>query len=535
MKSKKLFSFLLAVILICSCILTGCSDKDTMFSDMKEISQIKSAEFSGETDIIVQSEEQDIQYHLTIDGQASAGSASYNFTITSGIMTFTLKDFIRIADNTIYINLASVFSSLSGTGELDDLKDWVSVPFSSMDNDTIAVYQSFNEALIDSLEKACKGQDISKSGDTWTLNIPGDKMVSFAKAALDEIDANISTWYDLYVELLEKTGSDELLKGFSEFFGEEYYSDYDFFIDDSSSEYDNSDADEYPAAEEDPIQALKDGKKEFIDTWKESSVSFRESLSELEESIKSEEVAASGKLNVSLKGKEGSRTAEESADFQYEDKSSSSNISLSLTQKLTETDDISVEAPDAADVMTMDEFSEWMVEFFSDEDYYGYSMSEEEEAAILSSLEDNQIYLFDSEYDDMVPYVVTIDPDIYEIEAQINDYYADLYIPGPDFYASLVYERGDMEADMKEFYLDEGDETSTLSTDIGEVTYFTDVEDGYAYTLFGFQLDEKSYISGMLELEASDDPNMENYIRGLLKELKPYEASSQASSPVNET
>lgn len=516
MKIRKIPACLLTVILVCCSILTGCSDKDTMFSDMKEISQIQSAEYSIEGDITVQSEEEDIQYHISMDGKTNGQSAAMNFSVSSGALTFTLDDFIRMTDSTVYINLSSVFSTLLDTSDMDGLKSWVSVPVSSLDDETAAMYKSFCETIIDSMEKACRDQDITKDGETWTLNIPADRMASFTAAALDEIDANVSSWYDLYVEFLKKTGTANLMKDYASLMTGEL----------SADEEENTETDKTEDTDEDPVQALKDNKDEFLHSWAETSISLRENLKDMEEAISREEVTTSGSLNVSLTGQKGSRTAEEAVNFQYEDKTSSGKISISMKEKITETQDISVEAPDAADVMTMDELSELMSSFFGDSLDSG--LSEEEMNSIQSSLKDGQIYLFDSQYNDMVPYVITYDSDIYTPELQVNDYYSDLYIKGTECYASLTYEKGDFEQDMKDYYLEDGDVPVKLSTNAGEVTCITGSEDGYSYAFFGIQLTENAYLSGSIEAETADDLNMEECIKGLLKDIRPFETPSSA-------
>lgn len=504
MKIKKLFSCLLAVILICCSALTGCSDKGNMFSDMKKISQIKSSEFTSEGGITIQSDEMDLQFHFTLDGKTDGKSAAMNCTFTSGALTLTLDDFIRMTDNTVYINMAPIFSTLFGledTESMEGMKSWVSSSVSVSD-DTAAISQSFNETMIDAFERLCKDQDISKSGDTWTLNIPGDKMASFALAALNEIDTNLSSWYDLYVKLLEKTGTGELLSEYSALSGEE--------------------------TEEDAVQALKNGKEEALNSWKETSTSLKEQLNGLEEAISSGKVSTSGKLEVSLAGKEGARKAGETVSFSYEDTSDSTSISLDLDHKLTEAGEVTVEAPDAADVMTMEEYMDLMSGMFVsyDDDYYDTVLSEAEEEAILSTLKEDQLYMYYG--DDLIPHMITFDPAVYTADQQIGDY-IDLNIAGTEAsYATLVYDSGNLEQDLKDYYLDESAQTSTMSTGAGEVIWYTASEpdewDSYV-TTFGIQLDDKAYLIGFLNIDKNEKVDVETCIKGLLKEVTPCETS----------
>lgn len=510
MKIKKIISCLLLAALICCTVLTGCSEKGSMFSDMKEISQITSAEFSAEGDVSMESEDEDISFHFTIDGKTNGKDCAVNMSFTSGALTITLDDFIRMTNNTVYINQSSLFSTMFASEEIDGMKDWISTPVNASDDETQAMSRSFINTLIDSLEKICKDQDISKDGDTWTMNIPADKMVSFANAALDEVDANISSWYDLYVELLEASGSDEILKEYSSLTGEE--------ADDS----------------EDMIQSLKDDKEDNLNTWKDMSNSLRDSLKELDESISKDETKASAGMEVSLTGKKGSRSAREAFSFQCENSKESGSVSMSISQNLTETDAISIEAPDAADVMTMEEYSETMSDYYDsyDDDYYT-DLDEEEQQAILSTLKDNQIYLCNNEYyifDDgsiedntLPPYVITLDPKIYTIDQQIGNYTLDLGITDNDSaFASIIYETGNLKDDLKEYYFAEESSLSTLPTDAGDVLWYTETDEDYSYTYFGLQLDKDTYLLAMTAFEADDKFDTESCIKGMFKDIQPY-------------
>lgn len=511
MKIKKLVSCLLLAALVCCTALTGCSGKGSMFSDMKEISQITSAEFAAEGDISMKSEEEDITVHFTMDGKTNGKDCAVSMSFSSGALTITLDDFIRMTNNTLYINQSSLLSMLTGAGQIDDMKTWISTPVNAADDEIRAMSQSFSNTLIDSLEKICKDQDIAKDGDTWTLNITGEKLASFAGAALDEIDANISSWYDLYVDLLEASGSDEILEEYSAFAGDE----------------DDSD---------DIIQSLKDDKEDNLNTWKEMSTSLRDSLKDLDASITKKETTASAGMSVSLAGKKGTRTAKESVSFRFENNGSSENagsMSVSISQNLTETADISIEAPDASDVMTMEEYSGIMSDYFGSYSDYDAGLGEEEEQAILSSLKEDQFYLFNTQDDtddtnDLTPCVITVDPKIYTLDQQIGDYGLDLEITGKDSaYASIMYEAGNLEKDLKDYYLPKGVSCSTLSTDAGDILWYTDAatDEGYVYTYFGLQFDKNSYLLGMTFSETDDKLDAETCIKGMFKAIQPYEAA----------
>lgn len=514
MKIRKFISCLLLAALVCCTVLTGCSGKDSMFSDMKEISQITSAEFTGEGDVSIKSDDEDISFHFTVDGKTNGKDCAVNMSFSSGALTITLDDFIRMTNNTIYINQSSLFSTLLGTGDIDGMKDWISSPVNVSDDAAQAMSKNLNSTLIDSLEKICSDQDISKKDDTWTMNIPTEKMVTFANAALDEIDANISSWYDLYVELLEASGSGELMKEYSAFAGE-------------GDEEENS---------EDMIQSLKDNKEDNLNTWKDMSASLRDSLEDLDAAISKQEAAASAEMTVSLSGKKGSRTAKESVSFQCENSKDSDSMSLSISQNLTETGDISVEAPDEENVMTMEEYSKVMSDYFNSFDDYGHEydsgLSEEEEQAVLSSLKDNQIYLFNSDSSDMTPYVITLDPEIYTIDEQIGNYGLYLGIAGSDSAsASITYESGNLKNDLKNYYLPDGTSPSKLSTDAGNVLWYSESEEGgegetYIYTCFGIQLDKNTYILGSTYSETGDGLDAESCIKGMFKEIQPYQSAA---------
>lgn len=532
MKIKKLVSCLLLAALVCCTALTGCSDKGSMFSDMKEISQITSAEFAAEGDISMKSEEEDITMHFTMDGKTNGKDCAVSMSFSSGALTITLDDFIRMTNNTLYINQSSLPSMLTGTDQIDGMKTWISTPVNAADDETRAMSQSFSNTLIDSLEKICKDQDITKDGDAWTLNIPGEKLVSFSGAALDEIDANISSWYDLYVDLLEVSGSDEILKEYSAFTGEEDEGDTE---DEGSKEEADEKTDDNDDSD-DIIQSLKDDKEDNLNTWKDMSTSLRDSLKDLDASITKKETTASAGMSVSLTGKKGARTAKESVSFRFENNEGSENagsMSVSISQNLTETADISIEAPDASDVMTMEEYSGIMSDYFGSYSDYDTGLSEEEEQAILSSLKEDQLYLSNTQDDtddenDLTPCVITVDPKIYTLDQQIGDYGLNLEITGKDSaYASIMYEAGNLEKDLKDYYLPEGVSCSTLSTDAGDVLWYTDTEtdEGYVYTYFGLQLDKNSYLLGMTFSETDDKLDAETCIKGMFKNIQPYETA----------
>lgn len=529
MKLKRLFSCLITLILVCSAILTGCSgNKDTMFSDMKDIARIKTYEFTAEGSIALDSNNEDdipVDISFSMDGKTNGKAVAANMSIGWGAITYSLDDFIRMTDGTLYMNMSCIFSSLSamfgGSDMMSGMKAWVSIPVSETSDETQKLSLDFYDTIIDSFEKACKDQEISQSGDTWTLNISGEQMVSFLQSGLEEINTNFSSWYDLYVTLLEKSVNSELLKDYAALFGE-----------DSDEESANETA-------KDPIQSLKDGKKDAVTKWGEKYTSYKENLDNLEKSISSGEAKASAKYDVSLTGKEGSRTAEQAIKFNLEDTKTTDSAAMTINHKITETGDVTVEAPNADDVMTFEEYSELISSFmgyisplddYSDDDYEDYSIGDEEAAAISSSLKNNQVYLYNSYYEDMKPYVLTFDADLYEIDTNIVDCNMDFWLKDSDSsYISVAYDQGSLTEDMETYYLEEGQKTSAMSTDIGDISYYTaaEVDEWDCYTtVFGIQLDGGNYLAGILELEKDADVNAETCIKGLLKELKPYTAAS---------
>ena len=108
MKTKRLFSCLLASLLCCCLLLTGCSSKnDTMFSAMKEIYRISSYEFHTQADITFQMEGEEIPFSFTLEGMADKDSMCADMTVSMGALSCTLDDFIRMTDGTMYINFSS--------------------------------------------------------------------------------------------------------------------------------------------------------------------------------------------------------------------------------------------------------------------------------------------------------------------------------------------------------------------------------------------------------------------------------------------
>ena len=89
-----------------------------------------------------------------------------------------------------------------------------------------------------------------------------------------------------------------------------------------------------------------------------------------------------------------------------------------------------------------------------------------------------------------------------------------------------------MTDDLTEYYLEEGQTTAELSTDIGTIIYSTASEaDGWGYitTTFGMQLDDDSYLIGLLDMDSSTKQDVETCLKKLLKELKPYEGNDSTS------
>lgn len=535
MNLKRLLSCLLTVILVCGTVLTGCGKDGSMFSDMKDMARIKAYEFTAQGSVALKSENEDdipIDISFTMDGKTDGKSAMANMSITWGAVTYTLDDFMRITDNTFYINLSSLMSSLSslfGSSDmLTGVKSWISIPVATMSDENRELYLDFYDAVIDSFEKVCKDQDISQKDDTWTLNISGEQMVSFLRTGLEEINTNFSSWYDSYVALLEKSGNTEFLKDYSDLLKE--------YSDEETDEKADKKTDEETV--EDPIQALKDGKEDTMKEWAENYESYKESIDNLSVSISSGETNASAKYDVSLTGKEGSRNAEQAVEFTVEDTKKSRTSTMSLNQKLTEISNVTVEAPAADDVMTFEEFSELISSFMNLSDLLGseddeeLSLPEEEVAAITSSLKENQAYLYNSSYEDMKPYVLTFDKDLYTVNSNIGDYSMDLWINNTESsYASVAYEQGKFSDDIA-YYLEDGRNTSTMSTDIGDISYYTATEtdewDCYT-TTFGIQLDEETYFVGILELEKDAKLDAETCLKSLLKELKPYEGNASGT------
>ena len=551
MNLKRFLSCLLTVILVCSTVLTGCGKDGSMFSDMKDTARIEVCEFSTQGSITLNSNEEDpTDIRFTADGKTDGKSAAVNMSITQGAVTYTLDDFLRMTDNTLYINLSSILASVSslfgGSDLLSGIKNWVSIPVSEINEDTRKLYLDFYDAIIDSFEKACKDQEISQSGDVWTLNVSGDKLVSFIQSALEEMNTNFSSWYDLYVDLLEKSGGSELLDDYSSLSEFGFSKDEDESDDSDGSSDDNS---------QDPIQALKDNKEDAVKAWNEAYSAWKEQLAAMEKAINNGTIHTSITYSVSLTGKEGSRNGEQAFEFQFENTQpsdfsdsdsilSSDSLSITMNQTIKEISEVTVEAPSSDDVMTFEELSYILESFMNlnsfwgglgydeDESLYEDSLSEEEAAAITASLKDNQAYLYHSDSDSTKPYVLTFDKTLYEIDSNIGDYTMDLWVRNAEAsYASVAYEDGTLSEDLL-YYLEDGQKTSSMTTDIGDVLYYTadeaDEWDCYT-TTFGIQLDEQHYFIGILELEKDADLDAETYLKGLLKELKPYETDSSSS------
>lgn len=515
MKTKRLFSCLLASLLCCCLLLTGCSSKnDTMFSAMKEIYRISSYEFHTQADITFQMEGEEIPFSFTLEGMADKDSMCADMTVSMGALSCTLDDFIRMTDGTMYINFSSLASIPMVGDYLEGTSDWVSIPATQMSDDTRSLYFDFYDVMIDALETSCKDQTISQENDIWTLEIPGEKMASFAQAVLEQINTNFSDWYDLYVELLEKSGSSEMLKDYAALYGEE--------------------------TEEDPVQALKDGKEDALAEWEEMYPSLKESLDEMEEAISNGEITTSASYQVSLTGKDGSRQASQILDFNLTETETSEFITFSMNHEMKEISKVDVEAPAQDQVMSFEEFMEAYEESMSG--YYDYdddmdisyyeTLSDEEYNAILSNLGENQIYLYNSSEEDLEPYVLTYDADLYSVEEPIGDYSLYLDITGTDSYVDVAYDSGVLTDDLTEYYLEEGQTTAELSTDIGTIIYSTASEaDGWGYitTTFGMQLDDNSYLIGLLDIDSSTKQDVETCLKKLLKELKPYEGNGSTS------
>ncbi|MDO5409451.1 MAG: hypothetical protein Q4F21_03245 [Lachnospiraceae bacterium] len=534
MKTKRLLSCLLIILLLCTGILSGCSgsDKATMFSDMKKIGEIRSCEYDSTIDFKVKSDDEDIQCSISLNGKTGTKAASADMTVTWGPATYTFKDFFRMTDKTLYFNLSSVFAIFGGTDVLgDDMKDWISLPGTELDEKTYSASLDLYKAIIDSLEKACKDQDISKNKDTWTLNIPSEKMIPFAKAALEEVNSNISSWYDKYVEYIEKSGTEELLKEYSALLGE--------------IEPDKKDDTEDAA--EDPVKELKEGKEDALKQWNKMYDEYQKLLDETQKAISDKKMTASGKFDVSLTGKEGSRTASESISFKAEDKDAKNSISFQMSQNMKEIKEVKVDAPSKDDVMTIDEFSNLLGVFMggllddtSMEDDIQYSVNEnsltlDEQKELNDNLKKNQAYLYSSESSKLKPYLLTFDSDVFSPEdGKIGDYFLGMLFNEykDDSYAGLSYEDISL-SEYFSYYIEEEEmeknyKTTDLSTKAGKVTYVTSKkdEDGYCLTTFGIPLSKNTCLAGSFYLKKENTSKVESYLQALFKDLKPCEKNS---------
>ena len=535
MKKRQLLSWLLLLVLFACSVLTGCSGKETMFSTLKKASQISSFEFQFEGSFQTTSsdeDEEDTSGRFVVKGATDGKSAHADMTITQDDVSITLEDFIRFKDNTVYLNMSSITTLMGMTDSssfaANGLKKWISIPVSEMDADASKLEKEFYSSLIDSLEKACSGQDISKDGDTWTLDIPSDKVVSFCRNVLKEVNANLSDWYDQYVEILEKSGYENLLKEYEDLAGGSLISMYDSDDDEDPSD-DSSSSEEDGEDSESFIQQLKDSKNDNLATWKETASSLEESLNEFEQQIKDNKASASSKFSIALTGKEGSRKA----DYLYEVKAEgteediTSGMSISMKQSVTETGTVTVEAPDSSDVMTFSEFSDTMssyMESMFEVDDDG-SMTEEEEQALRAQLKgDNELLLYDSDYEDMTPYILTFDNKVYEPDDTLADYSTDLsFRSHANSYVSLYYSNGSLKEDMGAYYLDSSQPVKTMKTGIGEVSYATTADaedDGYSSTVFGIQLDSKGYLLGTILVNPKDKLDVKDSISSLLKDIR---------------
>ena len=315
---KKTISLLL-IFLLCSLTLLGCQSKKTMFDVMKEAQEVTSAKVNMNLNMEVPNNEDFQKIGVTISGTSSEKAAALDVDVTVNELSYSLKDFIRMVDNQMYLNFASIFK-ISGMSASDlGMKNWVSIPNASLNDDTLKSSKKLSSSLIAGFEVACKDQKITQDGDTYTLTIPKDKLVSFAQAILDVINSNIDSWYDEYVDVLEKSDIDSLLK---------------------------------MSGDENLISDLKKNKKENLESWKKT---YNELTKELKENKIDSDIDSAITYSIKLTGKEGSRVVEQNIAADVKD--SKDSVNIKFTSKAEETSDIKVEAPSKDDIMSIDELN----------------------------------------------------------------------------------------------------------------------------------------------------------------------------------
>lgn len=115
--------------------------------------------------------------------------------------------------------------------------------------------------------------------------------------------------------------------------------------------------------------------------------------------------------------------------------------------------------------------------------------------------------------------------DTFSTDEPIGDFYVDLDLKGTESYVNIAYDSGTLKDDLKTYYLTDGQTLKELSTDIGTILYATGEDDdgwGYICTVFGMQLDDDSYLIGLLDLEENNKVDAETYLKKLLLEVTPY-------------
>lgn len=310
---------LLVIFLLCTLSLIGCQSKKTMFDVMKEAQEITSAKVNMNLTMEVPNSEDFKKIGVTISGTGSEKAAAFDLDVTVDELSYSLKDFIRMVDNQMYLNFASIFK-ISGMSASDlGMKNWISVPNTGLNDESIKSSKTLSSSVLAGFEVACKDQKITQDGDTYTLTIPKDKLVSFAQAVLDVVNSNIDSWYDQYVDVLEKSDVDSLFK---------------------------------ISGEENPLSDLKKNKKENLETWKKM---YDELSKELKEGKIDSDIDSAITYSIKMTGKEGSRVVNQSIEANVKDANESAKIKF--TSKSEETTDIKVEAPNKDDVMSIEELN----------------------------------------------------------------------------------------------------------------------------------------------------------------------------------
>ena len=355
---KKVLAVVL-VLVMSMALAAGCSkSRQTMFGIMKDAGTM--TKYSYDINAKLASSISGLEnLSLTFNGETDGEAMAMGVKVSYSFITVDVDNFLTITKDAVYVNVQTLFDKLApillgASYSLEDFEEEFGTELKCIKLPLVDGMVNLNggsnelmDTYISILESAFKDVKIEENKGEFTVRVEGAE--EFSKLADALITALLDN-EDTIISALEKSNvDDEMVKKLVDTYMDEFVAALDRF----NKEYELGLTDEDIASlKEEVLNAFEEatGDAQLDDV----SASYKEMFDELrtnKDDFVSEIAGLNGTADLtitnSLTGKEGSRVYSCTSVVNAESTDTDEDISLNIDSVMTESNDISVKAPES--------------------------------------------------------------------------------------------------------------------------------------------------------------------------------------------